>query len=174
MDLTPIQLKIAGAVLGFSVLVLATSASFLIGTHQGENNINVRWQAEKLAHGRAIAKLEGEIKQQEFGHRQETDRIAGQLRKTEVDYEKASTALASEHALRLRQSAERARAYTAQAEAGPDQCRDLAGHAAGLDAALEEGRGLVGELKAALGRREDQLRLLGAQIINDRKLLDGQ
>jgi chromosome segregation ATPase len=174
VDLTPIQLKFAKAALGFSAVVLVTSASFLFGITQGENNITVRWQKEKLEHSQEMAVLQGKIEQKEFGHRQETARISEQLRKTEVDYEKATSALAAEHAQRLRLASERAAAYARLAETGSPELRGLASHAAQLDASLEEGRGLVGELKEALGRRDNQLKLLGAQINNDRTLLDAR
>lgn len=153
-------------------LILALSACVLTGVRVGENNINAQWSKEKLATKEAMLVLQGEIKQKEFGHRQETTRISDQLRKTEVRYEEATSALAAEHSKRLQLSAQRAASYAALTETGSDQCRSVASHAAGLDLALEEGRGLVGELKEALGRRDDQLRLLGAQINNDRKLLD--
>lgn len=172
MNLTPIQVKAFLGLLGFTAVGLVMSACFHSGITQGENNINVLWQKDKLEQATKMAELQEKIQKQEFGHRQETDRIAVQLRKTEVDYEKASAALAAERTQRLRLSTERAALYSRLAEAGPDQCRGLASHAAELDRTLEEGRSLVGELRSALGQREDQLRLLGAQIINDRKLLE--
>lgn len=171
MNLTDMQLKITKALLSLSVIVLAMSACFLSGITQGQNNINVLWQAEKLKTSSQLAYLQGQIKQQESGHRLETARISDQLRKTEDDYAKATYDLAAERANRLRLSAERATAYARLAEGGPTECRGLASYAARLDGSLEEGRGLVGELQAALGRSDDQLRLLGAQIVNDRKLL---
>jgi hypothetical protein len=148
------------------------SACYLSGITVGKNAITVKWQDEKLVTAAAISKLQGEIKQKEFGHRQETALISDQLRKTEERYEKATHDLSVEHAQRLRLSAERANVYASLGEGGSAQCRSLAGYAAQFDGSLEEGRSLVGELKAALGRREAQLRLLGAQITNDRKLME--
>lgn len=169
----PNQYMLMKLSLAFSALVLAMSACFFSGVTQGENNINARWQKEKLATAEQLVALQGEIKLREFGHRQETARISDQLRKSEDRHEKVSAALAAEHALRLRLSTERAAGYARIAQSGSAECRSLASHAAELDRALEEGRGLVGELQEALGHRDAQLRLLGAQITNDRSLLDG-
>ena len=176
MDLTPPQLKIAkwvaGLALASTVLLLASSALYFSGVTQGENNITVQWQKEKLSHAEEISKLRGEIQQKEFGHRQESARIADQLRKTEVQYEKAISDLSAERAQRLRLSVERAAIYERNAASGPAQCRALASHAAQLDRSLEEGRSVVAELRSALGQRDEQLRLLGAQLTTDRQLLD--
>ena len=159
------------AAVSFAV-VFIVGECVLLGVKHGESTINAKWQKEKRETAEALLVLNGKIKQQEFGHRQETTRIDEQLRKTEDRYEEATSALVAERTQRLRQSDQRAATYAAQAQAGSDQCRSVAGHAAELDRSLEEGRGLVGELKEALGRRDDQLRLLGAQINNDRSLLD--
>jgi len=168
----PNQSTLTKFALSSLALVLVMSACVITGVKQGENNINALWQKEKRERADALLVLNGKIKQQESVHRQETTRIDEQLRKTEDRYEEATSALAAERTQRLRLSDQRAAAYAAQAQAGSDQCRSVASHAAELDRSLEEGRGLVGELKEALGRRDDQLRLLGAQINNDRSLLD--
>lgn len=174
MTLSPIQLKIAAAGLGLAVFLLAMNVSYFSGVKQGENNISARWEAEKVAHRDQLLELKGKIQQQEFAHRQGSMAIAEQLRKTEVEHEETRAALRAEHALRLRISAERGAAYERLAEGGSAERARLAGHATELDRSLEEGRGLVGELQATLGQREAQLKLLGDQIINDRKLLAGQ
>lgn len=178
MDLTPPQLKIAkyfgGVVLAFTVILLASNVLYFSGVTQGENNINAQWQKAKAEHATEIARLQDEIRQKEFGYRQESSRIADQLRKTEDQYEKAVADLSVERAQRLRLSTERASLYQRLSQGGSAQCRDLASHAAKLDRALEEGRGMVGELQAALGQRDHQLKLLGAQLTNDRQLLDKQ
>jgi hypothetical protein len=168
------QAKLIKVALGLSVVTAVMTACFFVGIKQGQNNVNVLWQADKLKSSAALATLNQEIQQKEFGHRQETTRISDQLRKTEDQYEKAARALATEHSLRLRQSAERASIYTTLSEGGSTELGSLAGYATQLDGSLEEGRGLVAELQATLGWREDQLKLLGAQITNDRKLLDGR
>lgn len=177
VTLTPIHYKItAGVIVILAVLsgfLLATSASFRSGVRQGERNIYALWNKDKAEKAEALYQLRGKIQQQELGHRQETARIADQLRKTEAEHEKAVAALDAERTRRLRLSKERADIYARLAKAGPAECRGLAEHAARLDQSLEEGRGLVGELAATVGRREDQLRLLGAQIKNDRNLMEG-
>lgn len=173
MILPNVQLTLTKLALGFSASLLVMSACFFFGMNLGQNNINVRWQQEKLEHAKALNILTGKIQAKEFAHRQESVQVAEELRKTEGNYEKAVADLRVERRERLQLSAERSAAYKRLAEAGPAGSGDLASHAAKLDGALEEGRSLVGELQAALGQREDQLRLLGAQIVNDRKILDG-
>lgn len=178
MNLTPLHIKIGLIAAASSVVLLAMSALYYTGHSRGVISgraaITVEWQKEKIEHRDKILMLTAQIQQKEFAHRQESSRVAEQLRKTEVQYEEATRALSAERTQRLLLSKERAAVYQRLANAGSDKCRDLASHAAKLDHSLEEGRGLVAELQTALGQRDEQLRLLGAQLINDRRLLDKQ
>lgn len=176
MVLTSLQIKIGIAALASSAILLAMSASYYSGHSQGvktgEKNISVLWLKDQKEQAQKLLALQEEIKQKEFGHRQESARISDQLRKSETEHDQSLAALNADLAQRLRISTERAVVYQRQAEAGSDQCRGLASHAAQLDRSLEEGRGLVGELAATLRQRDEQLRLIGAQLTNDRLLLD--
>lgn len=175
MTLTPIQVRLLKALASFIAILLAMSVCYLIGNirgnTEGEERINARWSQEKQQYQEEILKLRTAYAEQEGLHRQETSRISEQLRKTEATHEEVLANLAARHVERLRISTQRAEVYQRQAEAGSAQCRDLASHTAELDRALEEGRGLVGELAATLRQRDAQLRLVGAQIANDRQIL---
>lgn len=166
--------RVAGLVLIPLALWLAIGGVYYGGKHHGEALIQNKWDAAKVQEQLQIAELKGMVAQKEAVHQQETANISSQLQKTEDDHAKAIADLSADHAQRMRQSEARAAAYRHLAEAGASQCRDLASHAAELDRSLEEGRGLVGEFQATLGQREAQLRLLGAQIVDDRKTVDGQ
>ena len=74
---------------------------------------------------------------------------------------------------RLRLGAERrAATYHAQAQADAAACRDLADRHAAFDAHIVRGAGVVAGLRADLGRRDAEVKLLRGQIDVDRALLD--
>lgn len=74
---------------------------------------------------------------------------------------------------RLRLGAERrAATYHAQAQADASACRDLADRHAAFDAHIVRGAGVVAGLRADLGRRDAEVKLLRGQIDVDRALLD--
>lgn len=171
MELTPIQLKIAKVALFVAPVVLALNIGLMLGNAQGAAGVTAQWESAKNEQLKKIIALKDELARKGEAHRQETTRISDQLRKTEADYETTVAALATERSERLRLSDQRAARYLERAEAGTAECRSLASHTAQLDRALEEGRSLVKELGSTIERRDSELRLLGAQIQNDRKLL---
>lgn len=74
---------------------------------------------------------------------------------------------------RMRLGAERrAATYHAQAQADAAACRDLADRHAAFDAHIVRGAGVVAGLRADLGRRDAEVKLLRGQIDVDRALLD--
>lgn len=173
MVLTQLQ-KTIGLVAGGAFLVLCfTWFVYALGGDAGRARVTAEWERAKQDQLKQIHDLQAEIANRELRHRQETAAIADELRKTEATHEQDLAALRAEHADRLRASERRAAAYQRLAEDGPAACTRLAGHAARLDRALEEGRSLVVELGSTVEQRDSQLRLLGAQINTDRKLLGG-
>lgn len=75
---------------------------------------------------------------------------------------------------RMRLGAERrAATYHAQAHADAAACRDLADRHAAFDAHIVRGAGVVAGLRADLGRRDAEVKLLRGQIDADRALLGG-
>lgn len=156
------------------VLWLMIAGLYMAGMNNGKSQIQAKWDAAGVAQQKQMNILQGEINQKEAVHTQETVGLSDQLKKAQTQHDQAVAALNTEHALRMRQSTARGAVYQREADAGGDQSRDLASHATELDGALEEGIGLVGELQEALGQREDELKLLGAQIVSDHKLVDDQ
>jgi hypothetical protein len=74
---------------------------------------------------------------------------------------------------RMRLGAERrAATYRAQAQADAVACRDLADRHAAFDAHIVRGAGVVAGLRADLGRRDAEVKLLRGQIDADRALLE--
>jgi hypothetical protein len=163
------------AFLGLALFPLAAwlviAGLWIGGMSHGKHIVQAQWDKERAEYQAKIEALQVDIKNKEAVHRQETAQINGKLRKTEEDHETTVAALRRDLTLRLSVSDRRASVYQRLAEAGPAQCRGLASHTAELDRSLEEGVGLVGELQARLGQREDQLRLVGDQLIADRKLV---
>lgn len=144
---------------------------YCAGVIHGKSVIQTQWNSAKLVQALADSELRGKILQKEQVHRQEIVSVSEQLRKTEALHDQAVSALAAEHAERLRASAGRSTLYWNLAEAGPAECRALASHTAEFDRALEQGIDLVDELQAALRQRDDQLRLVGQALISDRTLV---
>lgn len=142
------------------------------GYNNGKDHIQRLWDKDKQVQQNEMIRIKDENAQKEQDHSAASIRIADELQNTKDSLAIAITDLNREHSLRMQVSADRAKVYQRLSQAGPSQCEYLAGHAAKLDASLEEGRGLVKEFRATLGQREDQLKLLGSQILADRKLME--
>lgn len=147
------------------------------GYTRGVTEIRLEWEQDKAAlraeYDSLVLKAAQQAARQEEQHRLAQQEIADELAQTRKDHGVATARLRADFGQRLLQSDRRADVYQRQAQAGASAQRDLAGHAARLDRALEEGVGLVGELQAALGLREHQLVLLGRQIRRDRETCQG-
>lgn len=102
----------------------------------------------------------------------EASEISNELKKVQQKHDFAMSQLSADLSQRLLLSQNRADFYQRQAEGSSSQCRGLADHAGKLDTTLEEGRGLVQELGAALRLRNAQVKLLGDQLVSDRKLFE--
>lgn len=144
-----------------------------VGCEQGKQRIQLQWEQDKRAARELYDQLKLMYGEQEVLHRMEMEKISHELVEAKKDHENAVAGLRSDFDQRLLQSESRAASYRRQAEAGTSACRDLASHAARLDRSLEEGRGLVREFGETLRLRERELILLGDQILNERKLLEG-
>lgn len=139
--------------------------------NRGAASVQTQWDRAKAAQQAAATQLQLDYAGKEAEHRSQMAQVTKDLNQAHTQHEQALAALRADYARRLQSSEARAGVYQRQAEAGPAQCRDLASHAARLDASLEAGRSLVWELRATLGQREQQIRLLGTQLLNDRQLL---
>lgn len=140
------------------------------GYDRGSRDVRSEWDQDKAATKAAHDALTLTYAKREESQRLEQEKIADELAQARKQHEAALSNQRINFEQRLLQSSRRAEVYQRQAEAGATARRDLASHAARLDRALEEGRGLVEELGAALRLRDHQLKLLGDQIRNDRRL----
>lgn len=162
-------LKWLGLIGGVALLI---GAIFFLGSSYGESKIQAEWTAEKLEYSREVNRLQAQVRTKEQEHATETSHLQSQIAEQTRVHTLALAAVRTQLGDRLRTSEARAGVYQRQAEAGPAECRSLADHAAKLDRALEEGRGLVQELGLTLGQRENDIRSLSDQIRSDRKLFE--
>lgn len=152
---------------------LAISLGYIVyqyGYTKGAEDIQSKWAEDRAATEAANLRLSIECAKQEENHRITQEGITNELAKARKEHEAVLSNQRIDFEHRLLQSARRAEVYQHQADSDASERRDLANHAARLDRALEEGRGLVLELSATLGLRERQLKQLGDQIRNDRQL----
>lgn len=140
---------------------------------RGAASVQRQWDQAKAAQQAAVTQLQLDYAGKEAVHKQQLAKITEALHQTKTQHDQALAAVRADYARRLQSSEARAGVYQRQAAAGPAQCRDLASHAARLDASLEAGRSLVWELRATLGQRDEQVKLLGTQLLNDRILING-
>lgn len=160
--------------LGAGVVLVLGYVVYRHGYNHGSQEVRLQWEQDKAAAQAAYAELFRQMDLQQEAHREVQERIARDLVQVRQQHEEALAVQRTVYEQRLLQSARRADVYRSQAETGAASCRDLAGHAARLDEALEEGRDLVRELGSTLGLRDHQLKLLSGQIRNDRQLCEGQ
>jgi len=145
--------------------------SYSIGSKHGQQKVQSQWDIQKESDRVATEKLKASYEKAQAQLRAENAKVSHELAQANKQYEVELTQLRSDYSERLRSSDERAKVYQRHAESGALECRNLAVHAAKLDLSLEEGRSLVRELRATLGQRDNTIRALSQQLLNDRKLL---
>lgn len=138
----------------------------------GKDTVQVKWDAEKLAQKEAMDAVKVQLQTREEAHKIETEAIKKSLKEAQNAYQTALDNARNDYSVRLRSSEARGDLYQRAAEGSASERRDLASHAARLDAALEEGRNLEREYRATLGLRDQQIRDLSQQILSDRKLFE--
>lgn len=167
-----LALKALPYALGLALLIFLGSQVYSYIFDRGANSVQVQWDKEKAEHAQAIEDLKQEYADKEEAHRAENRRISSELSQANLDHANAVAALRLDYAQRLRNVEQRAAIYQRQAQGGAAERGDLADHASRLDAALEEGRSLVRELRETLGLRDRQVQSLSNQIRNDRALFE--
>lgn len=156
-------------------LVTGLAACTLIysfGSDRGAAKVQAKWDKATKLHEEAIKKLKSEFSAKETAHEAKTKEVESELLQANARHEADSRNAAMRFVDRLRKSEERSRIYQHQAERGPAQCQSLAAHAGQLDKSLEEGRGVVQELRLALGQCLGNTSTLIKQIDADRKLFE--
>lgn len=116
-----------------------------------------------------IEKLQADIQTASVTHTKKIQEIRDGWSEAEKAYALDIAGVRAEYSSRLLLSEKRAGIYQRQARGSTSEQERLAAHAAELDRSLEEGRQLVGELKATIGQRDSAIRALGSMILTDRK-----
>ena len=138
----------------------------------GQHDIQEQWDAERATYKKAMDTLKDQYATLESKVRIDNQRNSDELAEKELSHAVILARLNSEYAGRMQLAEQRASRYQRQAQGGAIEQANLARHAAELDRAVEEGRRLVAELAATLRQRDDQLRAVSQQLINDRNLLN--
>lgn len=156
----------------FGLGAYVTFRGYVAGTEHVQRQWDAERESREKASQKAKSELEAKLAASEARYAEREQKITAELAQVAEQHLAAlrSQRIALEQ--RLLQSTRRSEIYRDQAEGSEASCRDLASHAAKLDRALEEGRGLVQELSGTLGLRDRQVILLGDQIKSDRLLLD--
>lgn len=140
------------------------------GFDSGSQSVQAKWDADKEAHRKAMDALQDKYANLEAQNRVQNQRNSDELAEKETAHAATLARLSAEYAGRMQLSEQRASRYQRQAQGGAVEQANLARHAAELDRAVEEGRRLVAELATTLRQRDDQLRAVSQQLINDRNL----
>lgn len=127
-----------------------------------------------LSHSQQIEKLQQDIQTASVTHTKEMQEIRDGWTEAQKAYTLDLAGIRAEYDSRLLLSEKRAGIYQRQAKGSTTEQERLATHAAELDRSLEEGRQLVGELKATIGQRDSAIRALGSMILTDRKFFSAE
>lgn len=153
------------------LIVAGCVVGVLAGTyHMGKSSVQTKWDLEKAQTKLVIKNLQDKIEEATKEHETASKEVATHLRTEKEVYEKALSTGRSVTDGRLRESEKRADLYKRLSEGSTAERDRLRDHTAKLDRSLEEGRGVVGELKATVELRDKQLILLGQQMKLDGKL----
>jgi hypothetical protein len=155
-------------VVGFLLFKIATGL-----INYGAGKVQAEWDKDIAAHNKEVARLEKEIADNERTHRQEARQISDRLADAQATYAADIAALRNAAAQRMRESADRAEVYEYLSDSGAVERANLASYAAQLDRSLVQGRQLVGELRATVVQRDEQILGLAEQIHSDRRLIAG-
>lgn len=161
-------------ILGAVLLGFGAWKLYDAGHDNGAAEVQALWDTDKAKYEKALADAKADYEKKEEAHRATNRKISNDLAQAKLDHANALADQRAEFDRRMRLSSQRAAVYQRQAESGAAGCSDLAEHTARLDASLEEGRQLVRELGSTLGLREQQLRSVGQQLLNDRALFTDQ
>ena len=156
--------------IAIAVAVVALFGSgWYFGSSRAETAAQVTAAKLALSHSQEIEKLQADIQTASVIHTKEMQEIRDGWTEAEKVYALDIAGVRAEYSSRLLLSEKRAGIYQRQARGSTSEQERLAAHAAELDRSLEEGRQLVGELKATIGQRDSAIRALGSMILTDRK-----
>ena len=151
-------------------LVVAFGVAIKWGEHIGETGVRKEVAEEQLRDSRKIDELREQLADAVATHTKEMTEIQDDYNQAQLQHAIAIADLNASANKRLQLSETRADIYKRQSQGSTAEQERLAKHAAELDRTLEEGRHLVGELREAIGQRDDAIRALGSMILTERKL----
>ena len=159
-------------------IAVAVVALFGSGWYFGSSRATTAAEATAakvaLSHSQQIEKLQQDIQTASVIHTKEMQEIRDGWTEAQKAYTLDLAGIRAEYDSRLLLSEKRAGIYQRQAKGSSTEQERLATHAAELDRSLEEGRQLVGELKATIGQRDSAIRALGSMILTDRKFFSAE
>lgn len=144
------------------------------GVNKGRQQVQAEWNQEKEARAEVIRKLQTSYAQLEDKYREESRQSVLRLSQANERHFIAIADIRHEYLGRLRKAEDRVSIYQRQAQSGTTERDSLASHTAKLDAALERGIDLVGRLEATLRLRDEQLIIIGKQLLAERALQTGE
>lgn len=167
----PVWLKYLPHAIGLGLIVFLGSKIYGCVYDQGRQEILTKWEADKENVRKATEILKKKVEDAETLNRQQSKENTHALAEADKKYAVAVVNLRAEYDKRMQSSSTREASYKRLAEAGIVECGNLASHATELDRTLEEGRYLVRELRETLGLRDQQVILVGRQLLADRSLI---
>lgn len=162
--------KVVAALGVIALVVVSHGAFYLYGRHNGKDIVQTSWNADKLKHNAAIEHQKGIFKVKEDVYLTNIADLAKKVLEDEKAHQDALAAVNRDYAARLRSHEERASIYQRAARGNEAKRNALANHAAELDRTIVEGRQVVGELRATLGLREQQIQRLEEECRHERSL----
>lgn len=166
--------KLLCAVVIAGLVVISYGMAYKYGQLDGATTVQADWDKENKRRDDAYAALEKEKAAMMAAHQKRESELGEELRATTEQAESAIAIALNDFAGRLLLSESRAGIYQRQANGSAIEQQRLARHAAELDRSLEEGRGLVRELRETLGQRDRTILVLGQVILNERNLRSGE
>lgn len=156
--------------IAIAVAVVALFGSgWYFGSSRAETAAELTAANKALDSSRQIKKLQADLQTASVVHTTEMQEIRDAWTEAQKAYTLDVAGIRADYEHRLLLSTTRAGIYQRQAKGSASEQERLAAHAAELDRSLEEGRQLVGELKATIGQRDSAIRALGSMILTDRK-----
>lgn len=137
---------------------------------EGKHSTQVQWNLYKEQKNVEIQRLNSKYEVAAANHTTQSKKINDEIIQNKSATEVIIRNLRTELASRLLDSKARADIYQRQAQSGAVECGNLANYASELDRTLESGRNLVQELSTTVKQRDSEIKTLGDQILNDRKL----
>lgn len=144
--------------------------TYKLGHYHGNMEILTEWNKANDDRKEAEAKFQKENAALMAAHVTKQQDLEKQLDAQGKHFDELLATASRDFDARLQLSEGRAGVYRRQAEGSRTEQANLAEHAARLDRSLEEGRGLVRELRETLGQRDRTIGILREVIINDRTL----